>query len=172
MQKEARRDDNLASSAHQLAHLLIPQWESQAQKEKARCNATLASSAQQLAQLLGECQKLTLYFNKATRGKRPQHHPATLVRLAKQPFQQDQSGPKHALRNPYSPNSQRMEQRTIWKYWESMILTSENNWKRNRTHRSATEKSSSLLQSSSKYLNSILYGIKWKPSSWREANGH
>ncbi len=55
-QKEkARRDDNLASSAHQLAQLLIPQQESQAQKEKACRNATLASSAQQLAQLLGEC---------------------------------------------------------------------------------------------------------------------
>jgi hypothetical protein len=65
-QKEkARCDDNLASSAHQLAQLLVPQRESQAQKEKARCDATLASSAQQLAQLLSECQNLPCISTKS-----------------------------------------------------------------------------------------------------------
>jgi hypothetical protein len=44
--------------------------------------------------------------------------------------------------------------------------------RRNRTHHLATEKSSSPVQSSSKYLASILYGIEWKPFFWREANGH
>jgi hypothetical protein len=68
-QKEkACHDDNLASSAHQLAQLLVPQQESQARKEKACCNATLASSAQQLAQLLGECQNLPCISTKPPEG--------------------------------------------------------------------------------------------------------
>jgi hypothetical protein len=36
--------------------------------------------------------KLTLYFNKVTQERQPQHHSATVVQLAKQPFQQDQNG--------------------------------------------------------------------------------
>jgi hypothetical protein len=50
--EKARHNDNLASSAQQLAQLLIPQQEPQAQKETARHNYFLASSAHQLAQLL------------------------------------------------------------------------------------------------------------------------
>ncbi len=60
--------------------------------------------------------KLILYFNEATREKWPRHHPATVVRLAKQPFQQDQSGPKHALHNPDSPRVQLQ----IHRQWSSV----------------------------------------------------
>jgi hypothetical protein len=66
--KEAHCNDNLESSTHHLADLLIPQQESQAQKGKARCDATLASSAQQLAQLLGECQNLPCISTKPPEG--------------------------------------------------------------------------------------------------------
>ncbi len=50
--------------------------------------------------------KLTLYFNKATGERRPRHHPATVIWLAKRPFQQDQSSHKHALCYPNSPRVQ------------------------------------------------------------------
>jgi hypothetical protein len=50
--------------------------------------------------------KLTVYFNKATRERQPQHHSATVVRLAKQPHQKDKSGHNNALHNPNSPRVQ------------------------------------------------------------------
>ncbi len=69
-----------------------------------QCNFSIISTA--IRTTTWWVPKITLYFNKATRGKQPQHHPAAVVRLAKQTFEQDQSGPKHALRNPDSPRVQ------------------------------------------------------------------
>ncbi len=73
-------------------------------KSTLQCNFSIISTA--ISTTTWWVPKLTLYFNKDARGKWPRHHPATIVRLAKQPFQQDQSGPEHALRNPDSPRVQ------------------------------------------------------------------
>jgi hypothetical protein len=76
--EKACRNDNVASSAHQLAQLLIPQQqEPQAQKEKARCNDNLASSAHQSAQLFVPQRESQEWKEKA-------HRNATLASAAQQ----------------------------------------------------------------------------------------
>ncbi len=108
------------------------------------CNFSVISTA--ISTTTRWVAKLTLYFNEATRERQPRHHPTTVVRLAKQPFQQDQSGViSMPCATPTPPE-----------------------FSFDFTDKGAAHN----LEVLRKYnLDSILYGIEWKPSSWKESNG-
>jgi hypothetical protein len=175
-QKEARCDNNLASSAHQLAHLLVPQQESQAQKGKARHYATLASSAQQLAQLLGECQNIPFTSTKPPEGNnrdiilQPSFDwPSNLFNKIKVVLSTPCATPTPPeFSFKFTDDGAVYNLEVLRKY----NLDLGKALKVQQNSPLGNGKEFKPLHSSSKYLDSILYGIEWKPFSWREANGH
>ncbi len=118
-------------------------------KQQARCEATLASTTQHIAQLLRECQNLPCISTKPPERDNRDIIPQPSFNWPSNLINKDKSSHKHALS---ASISQQREQCITWKCWDHTISTSAKHCKCNRTHRLATEKSSSPAVPSCHYV--------------------